>query len=311
MTGVLSLNPPYYEALKRLTLELAGVNLGSDHAFLVETRLSALARKEGFDSLDSLVDELFGSGDSRLAVQVVSTLLERDSHFNKDPKSFAYFSEKILPDLYAVRGGGQVRLLSFGCATGQETYGMAMAFDRLKDKLPGLSVEIIGVDYPSAALDRAKAGRYTHFEVQRGLAARDLIKYFEPAPEPNSSDWIIGHALKDLVSFRDVHLLSSLGSLPKFHGVLFRGALPHYSGPAKLRVLRGLSSLVLPYGYLLLGSNESLKQINFGFDSVEGTHCLYRKREEIIEDIAPLDDTPKIKSNGRTTFQKPQTKKTG
>lgn len=309
MSGVLSLNPPYYEALKRLTLELAGVNLGSDHAFLVETRLSALARKEGFESLDALVDELFGTGESRLAVQVVSTLLERDSHFNKDPKSFAQFSENILPDLYAVRGGGQVRLLSFGCAAGQEAYGMAMAFNRMKDQLPGLSVEIVGVDYPSAALDRAKAGRYTHFEVQRGLAAQDLIDYFEPAPEPGSSDWIINHNLKDMVTFRDVHLLSSLGSLPKFHGVLFRGALPHYSGPAKLRVLRGLSSLVLPYGYLLLGSDESLKQINFGFDPVDGTGCLYRKREEIVEDLDPLEDTPKVKSNGRTTFMKSKKKK--
>lgn len=306
MAGALSLNPPYYEALKRLTLELAGVNLGSDHAFLVETRLSALARKEGFESLDALVNELFGSGDTRLAVQVVSTLLERDSHFNKDPESFAHFSETILPELYAVRGGGQVRLLSFGCAAGQEAYGMAMAFDKVKDQLPGLNVEIMGVDYPSSALDRAKAGRYTHFEVQRGLAARDMIKYFDPASEPNSSDWIISHTLKELVTFRDVHLLSSLGSLPKFHGVLFRGALQHYSGPAKLRVLRGLSTLVLPYGYLLLGSDESLKQINFGFDPVTKNKGLYRKRKDVAEDLAPLEETPKVKSNGRTTFSKPK-----
>ncbi|CAM3685662.1 CheR family methyltransferase [Litorimonas haliclonae] len=311
MAGALSLNPPYYEALKRLTLELAGVNLGSDHAFLVETRLSALARKEGFQSLDALVDELFGTGESRLAVQVVSTLLERDSHFNKDPKSFTLFTDKILPDLYAVRGGGQVRLLSFGCAAGQEAYGMAMAFERVKDQFPGLSLEIIGVDYPSAALDRAKAGRYTHFEVQRGLPARDLIRFFDPSPEPSSSDWIVKDSLKAMVQFKDVHLLSSLGSLPKFHGVLFRGALPHYSGPAKLRVLRGLSSLVLPYGYLLLGSHETLKQINFGFDSVDEASCLYRKREEIAEDLDPLDDPAAKKSNGRTTFTKTKKKKSG
>lgn len=311
MAGALSLNPPYYEALKRLTLELAGVNLGSDHAFLVETRLSALARKEGFQSLDALVDELFGTGESRLAVQVVSTLLERDSHFNKDPDSFSLFTDKILPDLYAVRGGGQVRLLSFGCAAGQEAYGMAMTFERVKDQFPGLSLEIIGVDYPSAALDRAKAGRYTHFEVQRGLPARDLIRFFDPAPEPSSSDWVVKDSLKAMVQFKDVHLLSSLGSLPKFHGVLFRGALPHYSGPAKLRVLRGLSSLVLPYGYLLLGSQESLKQINFGFDPVDGTGCLYRKREEIAEDLDPLEDMAAIKSNGRTTFLKTVNKKSG
>ncbi len=311
MAGALSLNPSYYEALKRLTLELAGVNLGSDHAFLVETRLSALARKEGFQSLDALVDELFGTGESRLAVQVVSTLLERDSHFNKDPKSFSLFADKILPDLFAVRGGGQVRLLSFGCAAGQEAYGMAMAFERVKDQFPGLNIEIIGVDYPSTALDRAKSGRYTHFEVQRGLPARDLIKFFDPVAEPNSSDWVVKDSLKSVVQFKDVHLLSSLGNLPKFHGVLFRGALPHYSGPAKLRVLRGLSSLVLPYGYLLLGSQESLKQINFGFDPVDDIRCLYRKREEIAEDLDPLDDPAAIKSNGRTTFIKTKMTKSG
>ena len=130
MGSVLSLGPSSYEALKRLTLELAGVNLGSDHAFLVETRLSALARKEGFESLDALVSELFSTGESRLAVQVVSALLERDSHFNKDLDSFKYFAEVILPGLYAVRGGGHVRLLSFGCAAGQEAYGLAMAYER-------------------------------------------------------------------------------------------------------------------------------------------------------------------------------------
>jgi len=47
MSAVLSLKPSYYEALKRLTLELAGVNLGQNHEFLIETRLSALARQEG------------------------------------------------------------------------------------------------------------------------------------------------------------------------------------------------------------------------------------------------------------------------
>ena len=81
MSAVLSLNPNYYEALKRLTLELAGVNLGADHAFLIETRLSGLARSEGFDTLSNMVEELFKSGQSRLAVQVVSSLLERDTHF--------------------------------------------------------------------------------------------------------------------------------------------------------------------------------------------------------------------------------------
>ncbi len=309
MSRVLSLNASYYEALKRLTLELAGVNLGSDHAFLVETRLAALARREGFESLDALVSQLFSTGETKLAVQVVSALLERDTHFHKDPKSFDRLTQEVFPELYAVRGGGHIRLLSFGCAAGQDAYAMAMAFERTKADYPDMRLEIVGVDYPSTALDRARAGRYTHFEVQRGLSAQHLLDFFEPSPEPNSTDWIVKDSLKEHVRFEDVHLLSSLGTLPKFHGVLFRGALPHYSAPAQIRVLRGLASLVLPYGFLLLGSDENLNEINFGFDSFGEGEGLYQKREEVVEEIEIIEDPDVKKPNGRTTFDGPKAKK--
>jgi len=135
VSAVLSLNPSYYEALKRLTLELAGVNLGTDHAFLIETRLSGLARTEGFDSLDDMVEELFKSGQSRLAVQVVSSLLERDTHFYTDRSSFDKLENVILPLLHPIHKGGTVRILSFGCSSGQEPYCLAMTLDKIKEKL--------------------------------------------------------------------------------------------------------------------------------------------------------------------------------
>jgi chemotaxis protein methyltransferase CheR len=186
---------------------------------------------------------------------------------------------------------------------------MAMAFERVKADYPEMRIEIVGVDYPSTALDRARAGRYTHFDVQRGLSAHDLVKFFEPAPEANSTDWVIKDSLKEHVRFEDVHLLSSLGTLPKFHGVLFRGALPHYSAPAQVRVLRGLASLVLPYGFLLLGSNETLNDINFGFDEYGEGRGLYQKREDVVEEIEIIEDPDVKKNNGRTTFEGTKRKK--
>lgn len=300
MRDVLTLKPSYYEALKRLTLELAGVKLGSDHAFLVETRLSGLAQREGYDSLDAMIENLFTQGQTRLAIQVVSTLVERDTHFFYDPVSFSHLSDHVLPDLARTRGGGgRIRILSFACASGQEAYGAAMRANALKDELSGIDVEIMGVDYPSQALDRAKAGRYTHFEVQRGLSVSDLIKYFSPSGE----DWLIDETLRDQVKFHEMHLLSNLEKLGQFHVVMFRGTLPHYSNTARLRVLRGLSDLVKEFGYLILGSNETLSKANFGFDAVEGKAGLYRKREDIVEETLPEID-PNIKQpNGRTTFE--------
>jgi len=294
MRSALTLNPSYYQALKSLTLELAGVMLGSDHAFLVETRLAEVARREGFDSLDAMIKELFKTGQTRLAVQVVSSLVERDTHFYRDRQSFNLLENDVLPHLHRTHKGGKIRILSFGCMSGQEAYGIAMVIDKMAEQLKGLKVEILGVDYPSQALERAKAGRYTHFEVQRGLPIKDLVNYFDRDKE----DWIIKPALRKKVVFKDVHLLSNLEELDEFDVIMFRGNLPHYSGPAQVRVLRGLSTRVKPFGYLILGSGETLEHINYGFDTVAQTSGLYRKREEIIEEF--IDTDIKVPTDNKT-----------
>ena len=295
--GALSLNPSYYDALRRLTLELAGINLGSSHAFLVETRLSRLAREEGYGTLEAMVDELFKTGGSRLAVQVVTALTERDTHFFKDKTAFKRLEEIVLPDLQRKRGGGRIRLLSFGCAAGQEPYGMAMLLHRMREQMGDMKVDIVGVDYPSQALDRAREGRYTHFDVQRGLPIQDLVDFFEAG----KVDWVVKADIRNNVEFRDIHLLSKLDTLEDFHAVMFCGGLPHYSAPARVRVLRGLAGLVKENGYLILGEGESLSQMNFGFDRATNETGLYIKREIPVE--PEIDETLKV-PNGRTTFEK-------
>ena len=297
MRSALSLTPSYYEALKRLTLELAGVNLGDDHAFLVETRLSTLARNEGYESLNDMVEELFKMGTSRLAVQVVSRLLERDTHFYTDPESFDQLRDLVVPKLHERQPNQKLRILSFGCASGQETYCIAMALDKAKEKFPKAKFDITGVDYPSQSLERARQGIYTHFEVQRGLPIRDLVSYFEPHKE----DWKVKKNLRDQVKFEETHLLSNLDKLGHYDIVIFRNSLPHYSSPAQVRVLRGLASLVKPHGCLMLATDETLNSINYGFDPFPGTTNIFIKREEKVEEY--ID--PSIKQpNGRTTFEK-------
>ena len=306
MSSVLSLDPAYYEALKRLTLELAGVNLGGEHAFLIETRLSTLARKEGYKSLDNMVEELFKTGQTRLAVKVVSSLLERDTHFYTDRESLDRLEDVIIPTLYASRKGGTIRIISFGCSSGQEPYSIAMILDKAKDKFPDVKFEIIGVDYPSSALDRAKAGRYTHFDVQRGLPIRDLVTYFDRKAE----DWVVKDNIRKAVAFKEAHLLSNLETLGQFDIVVFRNALPHYSSPAQVRVLRGLSTLVRPLGYLLLGTEEALNHINYGFDRLARQQNIFRKQEEKVEiveiaEIVEIVEDPNIKKpSDRKTFEK-------
>lgn len=279
MRGGLSLNPSYYEALKRLTLEMAGVSLGDDHAFIIETRLSALARREGYNTLTDMIDALFSEGQTRLAVHVVSSLMERDTHFFDDPESLDTLVETTLTKLHPLYKGGMIRVLSFGCSSGQETVSIAIKADQIKSRFPQLNIEVVGLDYPSVALDRARAGRYTHFEVQRGLPIRDLVKYFHRVGE----DWVINDDLRAMINYKDGNLLSKLDSIGQYNIVAFRNRFSIYSPAARVRVLRSLSDLVKPLGYLVLGKDETIGDLNFGFDAVEGASNVYRKREVIIE----------------------------
>lgn len=298
MSRVLTLKPSYYKALKRLTVELAGINLGTDHEFLIETRLSTLARKEGFSSLNDMIEELFFRGQARLAIKIVSSLLERDTHFYTDLTSYEQLEDIVLPELYRAYKGSQIRILSFGCSSGQEPYGIAMRLDKIRDRFEGMEMSIHGVDYPSAALERARTGRYSHFDVQRGLPIRELITYFDRVGE----DWRIKESLRKTVTFREFHLLSNLDELGDYHVVLFRNNLSFYSTPAQVRVLRGLSKIVKPLGFLILGSQESLKGINYGFDAVPGMSGVFKRREEKPE---PVPEDPTIKKpSGRKTFEK-------
>jgi len=285
MSTVLSLKPSYYEALKRLTLELAGIHLGDDHAFLVETRLGALARQEGYNSLNQMVDDLFGQGHTRLAIKVVSSLLERDTHFNPDPAGMATLENYVLPTLYKQGSQSPIRILSFACSSGQEPYSVAIMVQRFLHNHPNLSVKILGVDYPSPALSRAKAGKYTHFEVQRGLPIKDLIANFDRAGE----DWIIKPELRERVEFKEFHLLSKLDSLGQFDVVLFRNSLSHYSSPARIRVIRSLSSIVKQEGYLVFGSKETLPQSSYNFDVVAEHPHVLRKHAAVIEPVKEIE----------------------
>lgn len=300
MRGALSLKPSYYEALRRLTLQLSGVRMGADHAFLVETRLASLARSEGYDSLDAMVQELFKVGQARLALQVVSTLVERDTHFNRDPASLNHLFDYALPDLISVRGGGRIDLLSYGCGSGQDIYSVAIRARSPKGRqiLGPATLSLTGVDYPSQALERARSGRYTHFEVQRGLSARDMVSHFTPDPAPGSTDWLAADHLRESVAFHDMHLMADNGTLGEFHLVMFRASLAQYSQPARMRMLINLTKMLRPYGYLVLGSRESVSDLHPQLCPVDGVPGLYRKREAEVEPTAPSGKLP----SGRTTF---------
>lgn len=276
MSAARALQKNYYEALRRLTLQLSGMHLQADQDYFIDTRLKAIARREGFDNHETMVEDLFARGESRLAAQVVSALLERDTCFLHDRQMFEAFNLAALPRLYQIHKDQPIRIFNAACGAGHETWSLAMCVDQAAKNAPGLSADILGADYPSRALERAGQGRYSHFEVQRGLPVRWLVEYFER----QGDEWRIKNSLKSRVSFEEYHLLSDPKTLGDFHVVYCRDALPRFAESSRQKALAAIAKTVKPGGYLILGPDEIVDTAAHDLAPIISSPGLYQKSSE-------------------------------
>ena len=146
-----------------------------DRSWRVDTALRPLLREHGLETLDDLVMQLLRGGDVRFGDQVVDALMNNETSFFRDPATFDTVVEAVVA---ASTGGRRVRLWSAGCSTGQEPLSLAMALTERCEATGAPMPEIIATDVSEAALGRARAGRFNQFEIQRGLTAQRMLRWF-------------------------------------------------------------------------------------------------------------------------------------
>jgi chemotaxis protein methyltransferase CheR len=185
-----------------------------------------------------------------------------ESFFFRDGHPFESFRHEILPRLLASRAARRrIRIWSAACASGQEPYSLAMILADEAVRLAGWQVEIVATDLSTEILERARAGLYSHFEVQRGLPIQYLAKYFEPEGER----WRIARPLREAIDFRPFNLLDDAASLGAFDVVFCRNVLIYFDEATKTRVLEGLARQMPGDGYLILGGAETVLGITDRF----------------------------------------------
>ena len=191
--------------------------------------------------------------------QLKQCLLDRatnnETSFFRDPKVFAAITKHILPNLATGRSALPLRIWSAASSFGQEPYTLAMTCRELQATLPTLKAEIVATDISERALKRAAAGLYSQLEVQRGLPAKYMVKYFDKTADDH---WQIKSTLRDLVRFQPQNLLHPLDRLGVFDLILCRNVLIYQSVENKKEILTRLARCLAPQGYLILGAGESL-----------------------------------------------------
>ncbi len=261
-----------FQFISTLLKERSGLVLTSDKVYLLESRLIPVARKRGLKGLDDLVDTIRRTRPEPLIADVTEAMTTNESFFFRDTKPFDLFRDHILPHLLATRATKKsFRIWCAAASTGQEPYSLAIILKENAAKLAGWKVEIVGTDLSREVLDRAKAGMYSQFEVQRGLPIQFLVKYFDKKED----QWQIKSDLRAMIQYKEYNLLGDLKPLGNFDVVFCRNVLIYFDQATKGKILEGASRLMPEDGLLFLGGAETVLGISDKFKPVAGQRGVY------------------------------------
>jgi chemotaxis protein methyltransferase CheR len=191
----------------------SGLALTPEKRYLVESRLSPICRRFDLDTLSGLVGALKAGRTPSLETAVVEAMTTNETFFFRDKGPFDLFRDVLLPRYLAARAGTRrLRIWCAAASTGQEPYSLAMLLSEASARLAGWHVQIVATDISTEVLDKAKAGIYNQFEVQRGLPIQLLVKYFKQ----NGDQWQISPQIRAMVDYRPLNLIKEFGHLGSF-----------------------------------------------------------------------------------------------
>jgi chemotaxis protein methyltransferase CheR len=177
------------------------------------------------------------------------------SRFHRDRRVFEYLRDRLLPELSAARRDrGSLRCWSAGCASGEEPYTVSIIWNlELRNRFPGVSLEIVATDAERRLLQRARVAEYSPGSL------KELAPFWrEEAFEPGEPGWRLREPFREGVSF---HLSDIREEMPDglFDLVLFRNlAFTYFDHDLQREILDGIVERLATDGALVIGSHESL-----------------------------------------------------
>jgi len=228
-----------------------GQQIAANREWRIETALKPLIREHGLETLDELVGQILRKPD--LADQVVDSLLNGESSFFRDAAVLETIAEAV-DQMRRENLNRRIRIWSAGCSIGQEPLSLAMLFTERDEKTKAVSPEIVATDVSETALGRARSGRYSQFEIQRGLPVRRMMRWFDTV----GNDWVAKSELVRQISFRKMNLVADPLPIGRFDVILCRNVLLYLSPALRRLVLDRLAEVARPGALLVLGAGETV-----------------------------------------------------
>jgi chemotaxis protein methyltransferase CheR len=252
-------SPAALQIIADLLTMHTGQELTEGRRWRVGSALSGLFREHGISNVDQLVCLLDqppgGQQPLELARQVVEALLNNETYFFRDKPTFDQLPLVVLPELARRRAASRrLSIWSAGCSTGQEAYSLSMLFAEQPQRWEGWTIDILGTDVSHRAVSAARKGRYSQFEVQRGLTVTQMLDHFDEC----AGGWHLHEDIQRLARFQQHNILDNPPSRKPFDLILCRNVLLYFNQQTRTHTFARLAQALAPDGFLMLGAGETV-----------------------------------------------------
>lgn len=264
-----------FNFIRNLTKQHTAVSLDDSKAYLVSSRLLPVAREEGFDSVPRLISKLKTLPFGRLHLACVEALITTETSFFRDFHPFEALREIVIPELIRDRRrtSKSFAIWSAACSSGQEPHSIAVMLREYFPMLLDWPLTLIASDVSQTMIRRAKEGLYFQHEINRGLPAKLLVKYFTQ----ERTMWKINREISQMFQYIQHNITHDWSNIPQVDVLLLRNVLIYFDVSDRKRVLQRVRRTLKPGGFLILGAAETTLSLDDGFERVQcGRSVLYR-----------------------------------
>jgi chemotaxis protein methyltransferase CheR len=251
-----------FSYLCELVKNSTAIALDAQREYLMEARLASVAQREGFGSVSELISRVRTGTSAQLQWKVVEAMTTNETSFFRDVKPFEALRQVVIPTLIKARE--KERRLSIWCAacsSGQEPYSISMMLREHFPELQNWNVTILATDISTEVLEKSRNGRYTQLEVNRGLPANYLVKYFKK----DGVEWQIDESIRKMVEIRRMNLSVAWPLMPPIDLVMLRNVMIYFPVETKKQILKNMRSVLRPDGHLFLGTAETTINLDTNF----------------------------------------------
>ena len=249
MTLAQSISEQDIVIIKKQLKENVGIDLKDFKTPFLVRRISERMMATGVKEGSEYARLLFS--DPLEPLNLYNTFSINVTEFFRDPQVWDDFSAEVIPKLKQNKSSEIVNIWSAGCATGQETYSLAMMFyEAFEEKT--FDFKITGTDMNKTSISVAENGKY-ELKALKGIPQWAIKKYFKPL---GGELYQVKKRLKSHITFKIGDILSKESN--SYDVIVCRNLLIYYGKTAQELLFKKFHTALKEKGFMVLGMNEAM-----------------------------------------------------